>query len=86
MVLGHRWRREIAVRQPEQGAGTVWLQFDDDGRRAGRHRRVRALPAPGEHEPLVRHDLDDPPGCDLSARHANAEHTARLEIDLAVDY
>jgi len=53
-----RMEDQAAMHEVQPGARAAWLEGDLDGRAAGAHRGTRRLPAPGEHDPAVRDDLE----------------------------
>ena len=75
---------EVAVGETEQGAATLWDQVDLDHAGAGGKGTVLDVPAPAEHDPPGRVDLQEAPRGPAVAADVHAEHPAQARVELGL--
>src|SRR5215218_8564794 len=65
---------QVVVGEADQGAVALWDQLDLDDAGAGTQWPALDLPAPGEHDPTGRVDLQEATTGPAVAAHVHAEH------------
>src|SRR5215211_4042979 len=75
---------EVTVGEADQRTVALWDQLDLDHAGAGGQRAALDLPAPGEHDPPGRVDLQEATDSPPVATDVHAEHPARARVELGL--